>query len=89
VAGTRRSGHWVAARKPTLVETGNTTYWVSISKTPNIWGVAMEVIMAKGEQTSEKAGKAASKVLRDDRTGKNSKTAAGSALTQRPGKKYD
>jgi hypothetical protein len=49
----------------------------------------MEVIMAKGEQTSEKAGKAASKVLRDDRTGKNSKTAAGSALTQRPGKKYD
>lgn len=43
--------------------------------------------MAKVEQTSEKAGKAASKVLRDDRTGKNSKTAAGSALTQRPSKK--
>jgi hypothetical protein len=49
--------------------------------------VAMEDIMAKVEQTSEKAGKAASKVLRDDRTGKNSKTAAGSALTQRPSKK--
>jgi hypothetical protein len=43
-------------------------------------------LMAKGEQTSPKAGKAASKVLRDDRTGKDSKTAAGSALTQRPGK---
>lgn len=43
--------------------------------------------MAKDEKTSPKAGKAASKVLRDDRTGKNSKTAAGSALTQRPDKK--
>jgi hypothetical protein len=39
------------------------------------------------EQTGKKAGKSASKVLRDDRTGKNSKTAAGSALTQRPDKK--
>lgn len=43
--------------------------------------------MAKKEKTGEKAGKAASKVLRDDRTGKDSKTAAGSALTQRPAKK--
>ena len=42
--------------------------------------------MAKGEQTGAKAGKAASKVLKDGRTGKDSKTAAGSALTQRPGK---
>ena len=44
--------------------------------------------MAKksGETTSKKAGTAASKVLRDARTGKNSKTAAGSALTQRPNK---
>ena len=43
--------------------------------------------MAKNEQTSPKAGKAASKVLKDGRTGKDSKTAAGSALTQRPDKK--
>lgn len=43
--------------------------------------------MAKNETTSKKAGKAASNVLRDDRTGKDSKTSAGSALTQRPNKK--
>jgi hypothetical protein len=43
--------------------------------------------MAKNEQTGKKAGTAASKVLSDGRTGKNSKTAAGSALTQRPDKK--
>jgi hypothetical protein len=46
-----------------------------------------EVEMAKGEQTSKKAGTAASKVLKSGSTGKNSKTAAGSALTQRPTKK--
>lgn len=38
--------------------------------------------MAKN--TSEKAGKAASRTLRDGRTSKDSKSAAGSALTQRP-----
>lgn len=43
--------------------------------------------MAKSEQTGKKAGTAASKVLRSGSTGKNSKTAAGSALTQRPAKK--
>lgn len=43
--------------------------------------------MAKNEHTSEKAGKAASKVLKDGRTGEDSKTAAGSALSQRPDKK--
>jgi uncharacterized protein (DUF4415 family) len=42
--------------------------------------------MAKSEQTSKKAGTAASKVLKSGSTGKNSKTAAGSALTQRPDK---
>lgn len=42
--------------------------------------------MAKNEQTGDKAGKSASKVLKDGRTGKDSKTAAGSALTQRPDK---
>jgi len=40
--------------------------------------------VAKNETTSPKAGKAASKVLKDGRTGKSSKTAAGFALTQRP-----
>lgn len=38
--------------------------------------------MAK-KVTSPKAAKAASKVLRDGRTGKDSKSAAGSALSQR------
>lgn len=40
----------------------------------------------KNETTSKKAGTAASKVLKSGSTGKNSKTAAGSALTQRPNK---
>lgn len=35
-----------------------------------------------GRKTSSKAAKAASKVLRDGRTSKASKTAAGSALSQ-------
>jgi len=43
--------------------------------------------MAKSRKTSKKAGKAASKVLRDKRTGKDSKTSAGSALSQRAPKK--
>jgi uncharacterized protein (DUF4415 family) len=43
--------------------------------------------MARNEQTGKKAGKAASKVMRSGSTGKNSKTAAASALTQRPNKK--
>lgn len=37
--------------------------------------------------TSPKAAHAASKVLQDKRTGKNSKTAAGSALSQKVPKK--
>jgi hypothetical protein len=40
---------------------------------------------SKGKVTG-KAAAAASKVLRDGRTGKASKTAAGSALAQRPKK---
>jgi hypothetical protein len=40
-----------------------------------------------GEVTGEKAGKAASKVMKSGSTGKDSKTAAASALTQRPPKK--
>jgi uncharacterized protein (DUF4415 family) len=43
--------------------------------------------MAKNEQTGATAGKAASKVLKSGSTGKNSKSAAGSALSQRPDKK--
>ncbi len=43
--------------------------------------------MAKNEKTSKRARSAASRVLKDKRTGKDSKTAAGSALTQRPDKK--
>jgi len=39
--------------------------------------------MAENRKTSVKAGQAASKVLRDKRTGKSSKIAAGSALSQR------
>ena len=43
--------------------------------------------MAKDKITSKRAASAASKVLRDGRTSKASKTAAGSALSQRPSKK--
>lgn len=44
--------------------------------------------MAKNaKQTSPKAAKSASKVLKDGRTGADSKTSAGSALAQTPSKK--
>lgn len=46
-----------------------------------------EKAMAKNERTSKRAGSAAARVMRDKRTGKASKTAAASALTQRPDKK--
>jgi len=39
------------------------------------------------KKTSKKAAAAASDVLKDGRTGKKSKTAAGSALSQTPAKK--
>lgn len=39
------------------------------------------------KQTSKRAASAASKVLRDGRTSKASKTAAGSALSQTPSQK--
>lgn len=42
--------------------------------------------MTNAKITRPKAAKAASKVLRDRRTGKASKTAAGSALAQVPSK---
>lgn len=40
--------------------------------------------MGKSKVTGKAAASAASKVLRDGRTGKASKKAAGSALAQRP-----
>lgn len=43
--------------------------------------------MANNKQTGTAAAKAASKVLRDGRTGKASKKAAGSALSQTPSKR--
>lgn len=43
--------------------------------------------MAKNEKTGKAAGSAASKVLRDPHASKAAKSAAGSALTQRPNKK--
>ncbi|MFO0887504.1 MAG: hypothetical protein U0413_04765 [Candidatus Saccharimonadales bacterium] len=39
--------------------------------------------MPRQRKTTARAAKSASKVLRDNRTGKNSKVAAGSALSQR------
>ncbi|WP_186810892.1 hypothetical protein [Xanthomonas arboricola] len=42
--------------------------------------------MATNEKTGPKAAKAASKVLRSGSTGKDSKTAAASALSQAPDK---
>lgn len=43
--------------------------------------------MTKQRRTSKTAGKAASRVLKDGRTSKDSKTSAGSALSQRAPKK--
>lgn len=43
--------------------------------------------MAKTKVTSPKAARAASSVLRDNRTSTKSKTAAGSALSQKPATK--
>lgn len=42
---------------------------------------------SQNKTTSKQAAAAASRVLRDGRTGKASKSAAGSALSQRPSKK--
>ena len=42
---------------------------------------------SKGEVTSRKAATAASQVLRDPKSSKAAKSAAASALTQRPNKK--
>ena len=42
---------------------------------------------ARGEVTSKKAASAAGKVLRNPKSSKAAKTAAASALTQRPNKK--
>ncbi len=44
-------------------------------------------VMKKNEQTSKKAATAASKTLKDKDASRDAKTAAGSALTQRPDRK--
>jgi hypothetical protein len=46
-------------------------------------GVGATMAKTEDRRTGQAAGKAASKVLRDGRTGRASKTAAGSALSQR------
>lgn len=45
------------------------------------------IMSKKSEVTSKAAATAASKVLRDPKSSAAAKTAAGSALTQRPGRK--
>ncbi len=56
-------------------------------KPPTEWGASLPIMeksaMARPKQTSKKAATSASKVLRSKSTGKRSKSAAGSALTQR------
>jgi len=44
--------------------------------------------MAHNEKTSKQAASNAAKVLSDPKSSKAAKSAAGSALTQRPGKKH-
>ena len=53
----------------------------------NRGGNAMPKGGSNKEVTSKKAASAASKVLRNPRSGEAAKTAAASALTQRPNKK--
>jgi len=53
----------------------------------NIKDLHMSKKPKNNEVTSKKAASAASKVLRDPNSSKNAKTAAASALTQRPNKK--
>ncbi len=43
--------------------------------------------MARNERTSRRVGSMASKILRDKRSSKTSKSVAASALTQRPDRK--
>jgi len=52
-----------------------------------VWGNGIILIMTKNRRTSVRAGKAASKVLHCKQTSKNSKIAAGSALSQRAPKR--
>ena len=54
---------------------------------PTLFRKEVLTIPRNTKQTSARAASAASKVLRDGRTSKASKTAAGSALSQTPSKK--
>jgi hypothetical protein len=51
------------------------------------WGQGDAEGHSKGEVISKKAASAAAKVLRNPKSSKAAKTAAASALTQRPNKK--
>lgn len=62
-------------------------YYNKAKVSPLAWlGLKIEKFMAK-KVTSKKAASSASKVLKDGRTGRDSKTAAGSALSQREPKR--
>lgn len=65
---------------------GHTSPVSSTTRAPNPGTSPGSRTPMAGKTTSAKAAKAASKVLRDGRTSKASKTAAGSALSQRPKK---
>lgn len=63
---------------------GGRTYAPERDQTPEeAKGDSVAIRKAGNRKTSARAGRAASKVLRDGRTSKASKTAAGSALSQR------
>ena len=53
----------------------------------NVHDLFQQEVSMADKKTSDKAASSASKVLQDGRTGKNSKTAAGSALSQKEGSK--
>lgn len=59
-------------------------YWHAVKTTLT---AAKRTNMAKSEVTSKKAASAAGKVLSNPKSSKAAKTAAASALTQRPNKK--
>lgn len=76
----RRPGRPPAdSRIDMMVREGSRTYLIEVKKSTKRGG------MAHSKKTGKKAASAASKVLRDGRTSKTSKSAAGSALGQRHG----
>jgi uncharacterized protein YbgA (DUF1722 family) len=57
------------------------------SSLPRFFARKEVILMAKSEVTSRKVGSIAAKILRDPKASATAKSAAGSALTQRPTKK--